>query len=155
MSTRFMQALIVRRNLFVERLLPSAVSEGLTEDVMRHYRGPFPTPSSRAGIAALPGQILQASFWLEEIAYAVPRVLGKKPLLLPWGVNDFAFPPRLMDRFRRDFSNVTVRRIEAHHYLQEDAPAEVANAIAEFLGAPAPAVAADSASSHPRGAHVL
>jgi pimeloyl-ACP methyl ester carboxylesterase len=68
-------------------------------------------------------------------------VLGGKPLLLPWGVDDFAFTPRFMERFRRDFANVTVRRIKAHHYVQEDAPEEVAGAIEEFLRAPA-AVAA-------------
>jgi hypothetical protein len=36
---------------------------------------------------------------------------------------------------------VTVRRIKARHYVQEDAPDEIARAIEEFLGASA-AVAA-------------
>jgi hypothetical protein len=36
---------------------------------------------------------------------------------------------------------VTVRRIKAHHYVPEDAPDEVAEAIEEFLGAPAAAAA--------------
>jgi haloalkane dehalogenase len=141
MSTRLMQSLMVNRNVFVEWIAPRLVNERLSEDVMRHYRGPLSTPSSRAGVAAFPPQILASSFWLEELVYAVPRVLGKKPLLLPWGVDDFFFTPRFMDRFRRDFANVTVRRIKARHYLQEDAPAEVAGAIEEFLGAPAAVVA--------------
>jgi haloalkane dehalogenase len=141
MSSGLFQSLILNRNLFVERILPWGVRGRIPDEVMRHYRGPLPTPSSRAGVAVLPSQIMQASFWLEEIAHAVPRVLGNKPLLLPWGVDDFAFTPRFMDRFRKDFTKVTVRRIKARHYVQEDAPDEIARAIEEFLGASA-AVAA-------------
>jgi haloalkane dehalogenase len=142
MSSRLMQSLIVNRNFFIERIVPSSVKDGLSDETMRHYRGPFPTPSSRAGVAVLPGQITRASFWLGEIAYAVPRLLRDKPLLLPWGVRDFAFTPRFMDRFRADFRDVTVRRIDAHHYVPEDAPEEMAEAIEEFLsGRPAAAAA--------------
>ena len=142
MSSRLMQGLIVRRNFLVERALPSSTGEGSGEAVMAHYRGPFPTPSSRAGIAAFPRQMLGASFWLEEIAHAVPRVLGTKPLLLPWGVDDYLFPPRFMKPFARDFKDVTVRRIKAHHHVQEEAPDDVAEAIEEFLGARSAAAAA-------------
>jgi len=134
MSSAPLQALIVRRNLFVERILPRGARTRLPEEVMRHYRGPLSTPSSRAGVAVLPGQITRASFWLGEIAYAVPRLLGRTPLLLPWGVRDLVFPSRFIERFRADFRDVAVRRIDARHYVQEDAPAEVAAAIEEFLG---------------------
>jgi haloalkane dehalogenase len=133
MSSRLMQSLIVNRNFFVERIVPSAVKDDLPLEVMHHYRGPFPTPSSRAGVAVLPGQITRASFWLGEIAYAAPRLLRDKPLLLPWGVRDIAFTPRFMERFRADFRDVTVRRIDAHHYVAEDAPGEMAEAIEAFL----------------------
>src|SRR3954451_9029968 len=38
--------LILRRNLFVERILPGGVRRGgLPREVMDHYRGPFPTPA--------------------------------------------------------------------------------------------------------------
>ena len=37
---------------------------------------------------------------LSDLAEDVPRVLGNVPLLLTWGVNDLAFPPHLIDRFR-------------------------------------------------------
>jgi haloalkane dehalogenase len=141
MSSAPFQSLILKRNFFVERIVPSSVKRGLTDEVMEHYRRPLATPSSRAGVAAFPREITRASFWLEEIAHAVPRVLGGKPLLLTWGVRDFAITPRFMERFRADFRNVTVRRIDAHHYVQEDAPDEVAGAIEQFLGAPVTAAA--------------
>ena len=57
------------------------------------------------------------------------------PLLLTWGIHDLGFRPSMMDRFREDFRNVTVRRLDAKHYIQEDAPAEISEAIAQFLKA--------------------
>ena len=133
MSSPILQKMIVNRNLFVERILPRGVRRRLSGAEMDHYRGPLPSPESRTGVAMLPSQIMDASFWLGEIAHAAPRMLGNVPLLLTWGVQDFAFTPRFMDRFRADFKNVTVRRLEARHYVPEDAPGEVAEAIEEFL----------------------
>ena len=133
MSSSLVQRLIVNRNLFVERLLPRGVGHPLSDAVMDHYRAPLSTPERRAAVAILPSQIMDASFWLGEIAHAVPRMLGNVPLLLTWGVQDFAFTPRFMDRFRADFKNVTVRRLDARHYVPEAAPEEVAEAIERFL----------------------
>jgi pimeloyl-ACP methyl ester carboxylesterase len=74
-----------------------------------------------------------SSFWLGEIAHAAPRMLAGLPLLLCWGMRDLAFPPRFMDRFREEFRDVTVRRLDARHFFQEDAPAELSDAIERFL----------------------
>lgn len=130
------QRWIVDRNLFVERILPRGVKHRLEAPVHDHYRGPLPTPESRRGVAVLPTQLIDASFWLGEIAHSVPRVLGHLPLLLAWGVHDLAFTPRTMDRFRRDFRTVTVQRLDGAHFVQEDAPEEMAAAIASFLSTP-------------------
>jgi haloalkane dehalogenase len=136
MSSDSLQGVISNRNLFVERIMPWAVKGRLSDEVMRHYRAPLPTPESRAGVTILPKQMARSTFWLGEIAYAVPRLLRDKPLLLPWGVRDRAFPRRFIDRYREDFSNVTVLRLDARHYVQEDAPEEVASAIEGFLSPP-------------------
>lgn len=149
MSSDPMQSLIVKRNFFVERVLPSGTKHHPSEAVMDHYRGPLATPESRAGVAALPAHILDSSFWLGEIAHAAPRVLRDIPLLLPWGVHDFALSPHFMERFRRDFNRVTVQRIDAGHYLQEDAPGPFADAIGAFLAAD---VAAATGPPRDRGA---
>ena len=45
---------------------------------------------------------LLGTFWLGEIAYAVPRLLRAKPLLLTWGVRDRAFPRRFIERYRQE-----------------------------------------------------
>src|SRR6185295_20186222 len=77
MSSSIMQRLILKRNLSVERLIPRGVKHHLSDAVMDHYRGPLPTPESRASVAILPSQIMDSSFWLGEIAHAVPRMLGR------------------------------------------------------------------------------
>lgn len=136
MSSGFMQRLILKRNFFVERIMPLGTKVHLEEEVLDHYRGPLPDPESRAGVAELPRQITRASSWLGEIAAEVPGILGHKPLLLTWGVDDFAFTPAFMDRFRGDFRATRVLRLDARHYIQEDAPAEISRAILEFVDEP-------------------
>ena len=133
MSSAPMQHLVLERNFFVERLIPAGTKHRLAPEVMDHYRDVLPTARSRVGVAELPRQILDSTFWLGEIAHAVPRVLRNVPLLLTWGVHDLAFTPRLMDRFRADFALARVRRLDARHYIQEDAPREISEAIEEFL----------------------
>lgn len=133
MGSSAMQRLVTERNFFVNWLIPAGTKHDLADEVMEHYREALPTPSSRTGAAELPKQMLGASFWLGEIAHAVPRMLGNVPLLLTWGMHDFAFTPRFMERFREDFKLVKVRKLDARHFIQEDAPAEVADAIREFL----------------------
>ena len=44
-----------------------------------------------------------------------------------------AFPRRYVQRFRDDFRRVTVARLDAKHFIQEDAPAEISSAIEDFL----------------------
>lgn len=127
------QGMILKRNAFVERVIPWGCKHDLAPEVMDHYREPFPTPDSREPVAALTRQVSGASFWLEELAYAVPRLLRDVPLLLAWGAHDLAFPPRFMDRWREDFRRVTTRRLDAKHFFPEDAPAEASQTIQDFL----------------------
>lgn len=135
MSSGPMQKQIFNKNFFVERLMPLAVKHKLAEEVLDQYRGPFPTIDSRAGVAEFPKQLLTAEDWLRELDADVAYGLGQLPLLLTWGMHDLAFPPTMMDRFRRDFESVRIARLDAKHYIQEDAPAEIAEAIGNFLGA--------------------
>ncbi len=133
MSSGLVQRWILQKNFFVERVIPVGVQHSLAPEVMEHYRRVFPTPQSRAGVAEFPRQILRSGGWLREIADAVPTSLGDRPLLLTWGINDLAFSPAFMDRFRADFDSVHVIRLDAKHYIQEDAPAEISEAIEKFL----------------------
>jgi haloalkane dehalogenase len=133
MSTGYIQGMILKGNLFVDRVITLGVKYSLAPEVLDHYRGPFSTVDSRAGVAEFARQMTLSANWLGEIERAVPRTLGHLPLLLTWGIDDLSFTPAFMDTFRRDFRKNRVMRLDARHYIQEDAPAEVSRAIQDFL----------------------
>jgi haloalkane dehalogenase len=136
MSTRFMQRQILEKNFFVEKLVPRGTSRKLSAAEMDHYRAVQPSAAARAGVAEMPKQILAARPLLERLAHDVPTTLGTKPALLVWGAKDFAFPLRRgLPRMQATFpDNVTVELPTANHYIQEDAPDEIAQAITRRFG---------------------
>lgn len=131
MSTRFMQRAILERNYFVERLIPAGTARKLPEEVREHYRAVQPDPAARVGVAEFPRQLVAAGPWLAKLAEAVPRRLSGKPLLLVWGMRDFAFPPRrFLPRWQETFADRTLEPLwKAKHFIQEDAPEAIAEAI--------------------------
>jgi haloalkane dehalogenase len=126
-----MQRRIIEENFFVERLMPSAMARKLTVDEMRHYQKVQPTPEARRGVAEMPKQILGARPLLDRLSREVPARLGSKPALLVWGMKDPGFRPRaILPRMRAAFSDhVLVKLPRASHYIQEDAPDEIAQAV--------------------------
>ncbi len=134
MSSAPMQHLILKKNFFVERMMPMAVKHEMAPEVLRHYREPLPSPSKRIGVAEFPRQLTESTLWLGKLADDVAERLANVPLLLPWGVEDFAFSRDFIGRFRDDFRLATVRLLDAKHYIQEDAPSEISEAIGDFLG---------------------
>lgn len=133
MSTDLARRLVVERNLFVERVLPLGMKHEVAPEVMEHYRGPLDAPELRAGVAEFARQLVGAEGWLRQLRRDVVESLTEKPLLLTWGVDDPAFRPSLMDRFRAEFRNVRTVPLDARHFIQEDSPAEMAAALEEFL----------------------
>jgi haloalkane dehalogenase len=133
MSTRWMQRRILERNYFVERLMPLAMATNLSAEEMDHYRRVQPTPEARVGVAEFPRQLLAAGPWLEELDRKVRSSLGSKPALLVWGMKDFGIPPRAhIPHIRSTFADsVLVELPRAKHFIQEDAPDEIARAIVE------------------------
>lgn len=137
MSSRPLQRAILERNLFVERVLPAGVARTLSAAEMEHYRAVQPTADARVAVAELPRQIVAARPWLAELAAAVPRELGAKPALVTFPLRDVAFPARtVLPRMRAAFSDIEVVELpEAKHFFVEDAPGEVAAAVARRFGA--------------------
>ena len=133
MSMAPMQSQILNRNFFVEQLLPMGVKHPLPDEVMYHYREAMPTPSSRIGAAEFPIQLTAASSWLAKLENQVKDQLANVPLLLTWGLHDLLFTRPFMERFRETFRVVRVQRLDAKHFIQEDAPKEIAEAIEDFL----------------------
>jgi haloalkane dehalogenase len=135
MSTGPMQRRILERNFFVDRLMPIAMATKLSDTEFRHYRDLQPSPEARRGVAEMPKQIRAARPLLERLARDVPEQLGSKPALLVWGMKDLGFRPAVLHRVKSVFSDVEVRELpNAKHYIQEDAPVEIAEAIAMRFG---------------------
>jgi haloalkane dehalogenase len=136
MSSRPVQRRIIEQNFFVERLMPMAMARALTREEMDHYRKAQPTAATRRGVAEMPRQILAARPLLERLAREVPARLGEKPTLLVWGMRDLGFRPgAILPRMRGTFrDHVLVELSRAKHYIQEDAPEEIAAAIVKRFG---------------------
>ena len=131
------EAMVLEKNVFVERVLPSAVIRGLTEDEMTEYRRPFldsgedrrPTltwprqipiegePADVVGIVNDYGQWLAGS--------DIPKLF----------IN--AEPGSILTGAQRDFcrtwKNQTEVTVKGTHFIQEDSPDEIGQAIADFL----------------------
>jgi haloalkane dehalogenase len=126
--------LILQRNFFVERILPGGVRlRELPEKVMAAYRGPFPDPRSRWPAYVFPREILGSRPFLAEVERGL-AALRDRPALIVWPTRDVAF----RDRERRHWEELfpdhrTVLLEGAGHYIQEDAPEEIAAAIVSWL----------------------
>ena len=145
MSSAPVQSQILNNNLFVEKIMPMMVKYPLAEEVMHHYREALSTPKRRVGVAEFPRQLIESTPWLGDLADEVRERLSNVPVLLTWGLHDLAFPRPYMERFREDFKVNQVQRLDAKHYIQEDAPGEISEAIAGFLDALPPTGATPTA----------
>ena len=136
MSTPPLQGAILQRNFFVERLIPPGTARRLSTAEMDHYRSVQPNPAARIGIAEMPRELLAAGPLLARLSREVPAELGAKPALFVWGMKDFAFKPGpSLPRMRAAFpDHVLVELPEAKHFIQEDAPDQIAAAIIECFG---------------------
>jgi haloalkane dehalogenase len=125
--------LILRRNVFVERIIPAGVKRRkLPQAVMDAYRGPFPDPESRRPVHVFPREILRSRPFLAEIERGLPA-LADRPALLVWPTADVAFKEPERKRWEQIFpTHRTVRLEGAGHYIQEDAPEEIVVAIREW-----------------------
>ncbi len=136
MSSRPLQRRILERNFFVERIMPRSVRHPLEAEAMEHYRRAQPTPQARWGVAEFPRQILASGAWLERLASQATQALRDKPVLLVWGMKDPGFGSRkVIGRWQRSFPSAEVVVLaDANHFIQEDAPDEIADAVAKKFG---------------------
>ena len=113
--------------------MPMGVKHPLAPEVMDHYREAMPTPKSRVGAAELPVQLMGATRWLGTLERDVKDRLANVPMLLVWGLLDPMFGRSFLERFRETFKLARVIRLDAKHFIQEDAPREISEAIETFL----------------------
>ncbi len=127
------QWLIKQRNVFVTVVMKRSLQVKLSDEEFAHYTDVVPTPESREGIAVFPRQILDAHPWLARVERRVAETLGDKPVVLTFGRKDPALASdAFIARWQREFPDATLVELpDAGHFIQEDAPDEIAAAIRE------------------------
>lgn len=128
--------LVLNRNMFVEGVLPSSVLRKLTEAEMESYKAPFSTPDDRQPTLNWPRQIPiegEPPHMVELVqAYGDFMQGSEIPKLF---IN--ADPGSILVGKARDFCrswpNQTEVTVKGLHFLQEDSPAEIGQAVANWL----------------------
>jgi haloalkane dehalogenase len=130
---------VLSENFFVERVLPGSVLRKLTEEEMRVYRAPFATRASRLPTWVFPNEIpidghpsdVQSAVWDNADKVAKAEI----PVLLLTFEPGAIVGPHEVEWARRTFPRLTVQAMgPGIHFVQEDQPAAIGKAIADWLG---------------------
>jgi haloalkane dehalogenase len=129
--------LVLERNVFVERVLPGSVLRGLTDEEMAVYRRPFQIPGEdRRPTLTWPRQIpLEGepedvcaivedyAAWLTECQVPKLFVNAEPGAILVGQQREFC----------RGWPNQMEITVRGSHFIQEDSPAEIGTALAEWV----------------------
>ena len=124
-------------NLFVESIPGGMARRDIDPEMMRAYRAPFPDYWSRAGALAFQREIPlterdRSAPLMASIHERLPRL--EVPVLLLWGMRDPVFQPVFVDQWRELLPQAEVIELaDASHFLVEDQPEAVTDAIERFL----------------------
>jgi len=129
--------MVLGKNVFVERILPASVLRGLTQEEMEHYREPFREPGeNRRPTLTWPREIPIDGEPADVVAlvddYARWLTASPLPKLFVNG-NPGSILVGAQRDFCRTWPNQQEVTVKGSHFLQEDSPAEIGQAIARFL----------------------
>jgi haloalkane dehalogenase len=132
------EKMILEDNAFVEGVLPAATARKLTDEEMSAYRAPFPTPESRRPVWRLPnawpiaGEPADVYATMEQAHRALAQ--SAYPKLLIAGNPGALISPAFAAKFAGALKNCRVVQLDSGlHYLQEDHPEAIGNAVREWL----------------------
>lgn len=132
------EEIILDKNVFIERILPASVIRKLSDEEMARYRAPFIEPGeSRRPTLTWPRQIPVAgepadvceivdaySKWLQQ-SEALPKLfINAKPGTILIGAQR---------KLARSFPNQEELTVKGLHFIQEDSPEEIGQAVAAFV----------------------
>ncbi len=130
--------LVLQRNMFVEAVLPSSILRDLTEEEMNAYRAPFDTPEHRQPTLNWPRQIpiegepahmiaLVEAYGAFMAASTIPKLfINADPGSILVGKQR---------EFCRSWPNQTEVTVKGLHFVQEDSPEEIGQAVAAWYAA--------------------
>ena len=126
--------------LDIGRLVEAGTAQGLDDEVRAAYDAPFATPESKAGALAFPELVPTEPDHPNTAPMNLVRDAlrdWRKPTLVIWGAEDTVLPPQYAQGFVDLIPGARGPLLieGAGHFLQEDRPDEVAEAIRDFLAA--------------------
>jgi len=130
------EEMVLEKNIFVERVLPSSVLRGLTEDEMAVYRAPFAAPGEdrrptlswprQVPIEGEPASVVAIvdnyGQWLAESPIPKLFINAEPGSILTGAARDFC----------RTWPNQKEITVKGSHFIQEDSPHEIGRAVADF-----------------------
>ncbi len=131
------EQMVLEQNMFVEAVLPGAILRKLSDEEMARYREPYPDPKSRRPTWRWPNEIPIEGQPADvvAIAQAYGEWLKRSPLpkLLLYA-QPGAIMRNLVDWCRESIANLkTVDIGPGVHFVQEDRPHEIGEAIAAWM----------------------
>lgn len=130
------EEMILDRNMFVEAVLPSAVLRGLTDEEMAHYRAPFASRDDRQPTLNWPRHIPisgEPAHMVELVgAYGQWMAQSDVPKLFVNAEPGSILTGRARE-FCRTWPNQTEVTVAGSHFVQEDSPAEIGQAVAAWM----------------------
>ena len=131
------EEMILAKNVFVERILPASVLRALAPEEMERYREPFREPGeSRRPTLTWPREIPVEGEPADVAAlvndYAAWLARSPLPKLFV-NANPGSILVGAQREFCRGWPNQHEVTVKGSHFLQEDSPAEIGQAIARFL----------------------
>ena len=128
--------MILDENFFVETILPRSILRKLSDQEMEAYRAPFRERESRLPTLVWPRQIPidgePADVNTIAESYAKAMSQSKIPKLLIVGEPGAIIKGAVLD-FCRTWPNQTEVKVKGVHFLQEDSPHEIGQALRQFV----------------------
>ncbi|MEK7795204.1 MAG: haloalkane dehalogenase [Candidatus Hydrogenedentota bacterium] len=132
------EEMVLKKNVFVERILPASVLRGLTDAEMAVYRKPYlEEGESRRPTLTWPRQI--------PIDGQPPDVVGIVDAYAKWLAADASLPKLFINadpgtiltgrqrEFCRAWPNQEEITVKSSHFIQEDSPEEIGDAVRHFI----------------------
>jgi haloalkane dehalogenase len=131
------EAMILEKNVFIERILPASIIRKLTDDEMAAYRRPFATPGeSRRPTLTWPREIPVDGEPADVVAIVRDYAEWLKTSPLPKLFVNAEPGSILIGRqreFCRSWPNQTEVTVPGLHFIQEDSPDQIGEAVAAFV----------------------
>jgi len=133
------EAMVLEKNIFVEKVLPGSVLRGLTEAEMAVYRRPFTEPGEdrrptltwprEIPIEGTPEDVVQIvqeySDWIKYTGFPKLFINAEPGAILIGAQREFC----------RTWPNQKEVTVKGSHFIQEDSPHEIGTALAEWMNA--------------------